>query len=118
MEDNIKTYKSANEGISKGKGETSNLGFSSSGNGGAFIHSYVKGPNSGYTEPGTWNRPVFGVNSDNYFSGKHVYPRPNQQPMNSIYGISDISNLDKSNVHGFGWAPNTLYPIIQLPSKK
>ena len=117
MEDNIKTYKSAKLGIFKGHSNDSNLGFSNSENGGDFIHSYVGGPNKGYHEPGTKNRPVFGVNSDTYFLGNHKYPSPIQKlPNNSIYDISSISGKH-SIIQGFGWGQKTLYPIVISPSE-
>lgn len=72
---------------------------------GSFIHSYQPGRYAGLHEPGTYSRPVFGVNPDTYFSGNHKYfPTPFQPPSiddnltRSFMSSSDI----KKGVKGYG----------------
>lgn len=55
-------------------------------------------------------RPSFGVNSDNYYSGKN-------KPIENPYKQTSTSNT--MGVYGgsqwFGWGPTVLYPIIDEP---
>lgn len=82
---------------------------------GSFIHSYQPGRYAGLHEPGTYSRPVFGVNPDTYFSGNHKYfPTPFQPPsIDDNVTISLMSSSDiKKGVQGQGKEGKTNYPSI------
>ena len=68
-------------------------------------------------------RPSFGLNSDNFYSGKN---KPNKskptekktvKPMENPYRQTSTSNT--KGVYGgsqwFGWGPSVLYPIVDEP---
>ena len=95
---------------------------------GSFIHSYQPGRYAGLHEPGTYSRPVFGVNPDTYFSGNHRYfPTPFQAPsindnitrslisgsnIKKEYGDSSIKKRSKKNKKG----DKINYSSINYPS--
>jgi hypothetical protein len=66
-------------------------------------------------------RPSFGLNSDNYYSGKNKPNKPQEKkilkPIENPYRQTSTSNT--KGVHGgsqwFGWEPTVLYPIIDEP---
>jgi hypothetical protein len=119
MENNKKINSSAGLGFNNNFMYGSNIGLSPLGDGGgAFFHSYKRGPNSGYHAPGTEGRPYFGVNSDNYFAGDQTFPSPIQFVSKDYLDQTHLtySKGEKDNLPaGFGWANKTLYPIIKSP---
>jgi hypothetical protein len=65
-------------------------------------------------------RPSFGVNFDNYYSGKHKPGKPHEKkvkPIESSYRQTSTSHT--MGVYGgtpwFGWGPTVLYTIIDEP---
>jgi hypothetical protein len=85
---------------------------------GSFIHSYQPGRYAGLHEPGTYSRPVFGVNPDTYFLGNQRYfPTPFQPPSindNVTRSLINGSGV-KKGVQGHGWGHKTMYPMIDMP---
>jgi hypothetical protein len=120
MENNNKLYKSAGLGIDKNLMYGSNIGLSPLGEGGAaFFHSYKSGPKNGYRAPGLEGRPYFGLHSDNYYSGDHTFPSPNQFISKDYLEQTHLNSKDEKNnlPAGFGWANKALYPLIISPSE-
>jgi hypothetical protein len=85
---------------------------------GSYIHSYQPGRYAGLHEPGTYSRPVFGLNYDTYFLGNHnYYPTPFQSPSindNVTRSLINGSGV-KKGVQGHGWGNKTMYPMIDMP---
>jgi hypothetical protein len=83
----------------------------------SYIHSYVNGRYTGLHEPGSYDRPVFGVNPDTYFLGNHkYYPEVVQPPSINDNTYNTLNTFKKSDnsIQGFGWDRNTMYPLVPI----